>query len=221
MQPDAIGRLALYTKDSQRDFAESDMVQLLSNTALTERSYYQALAVWEQCWRTLELLEQLYRPQTSSVRNIPAERCKSAQLDLQSLNKHFGYTPLASDQELSIGAAFPFWSKSSVEWYGLVYAMRVLTLQIKPIGEHLRAHFSQSVSLEHLSFFDSDKATAKPSGADVKSWNQWLETCLTTEAEIQASGITATEILDWFNRCLQGFERPRARRTQSKGRNAG
>lgn len=204
----AVARLDLQTKECQQQYVESAMVTYLLSDAPTERGYFNALEVWVQCWRTLELLEQLYRPQTSSVRNIPAERCSVAQADMAALNGHFGYTPLASGQELPLGAAFPFWRQNSVDWYGLVYAMRMLTQGFQPIGQHLSAHFSQSFCAGHLSFFQSTQSNTRLSSADWKNWNKWLNACLTTDADSQAATITANEIFDWLNRCLKCFESP-------------
>jgi len=206
VQSSAAEQLKYRTQHSQQILSDSTMVQYLLSESLTDRGYFQALEVWVQCWRTLELLEQLHRPQAPSLRNIPKERCISAQADLVALNGQFGYTPLAPGQELPYGAAFPFWSQNSVDWYGLVFAMCVLSQEFKPIGQHLSAHFSQSVSAEHLSFFNSDKPNTNLSGAELKSWNRWLSSCLTTDAAIEASITTATELLYWFNRCLKTAE---------------
>jgi len=205
-QSSAIAQLKHQTRGCQQTLAKSRMYHHLLSDTLTERSYFQALEVWVQCWRTLEMLEQLYRPENSSIRNTPTERYSSARADLLALNTHFNYTATVPGREDTLGAPFPFWSKNKVDWYGLVYAMRSLTATFAAIEQHLSKHFSDSITGAYQSFFHTQQLTKTQSRAEVNLWNEWLSGSITTDAEINASITTATEILFWLNSCLQGFD---------------
>jgi len=155
------------------------------------------LEIWVQCWRTLELLEQLHRPNDAPLAALSADRCRFAQDDLRALNKHFSYIQMSPDQQATLGPAFPFWRKTPVNWYGLVYSMGRMSKAFGLIERHLKSHFSQSFSGDHLSFF----AQAQLTETDLIGWNDWFNSALNDIEDFDAVMTTANDILHWLTRC--------------------
>ena len=205
-QLDSIGRIDQYTQDSRTLNADGHFMQSLLADTLTERRYFQALEIWVQCWRTLELLEQLHRPNDAPLAALPADRCRFAQDDLRALNKHFSYILMLPDQQATLDPAFPFWRKTAVNWYGLVYSMDIMSKAFGPIERHLKIHFSQSFSGDYLSFFAQAQSTGTDQGTDRIGWNDWFNSALADDEDFDAVMTTANDILHWLTRCISTAE---------------
>ena len=199
---DAISRMDRHTEDSRALQAASPFVQSLRANSLTERRYFQILEIWVQCWRTLELLEQLHRPKDALHVAIPEDRCRFAQADLRALNKHFSYIPMVAGQQSNLDPAFPFWSKTAVNWHGLVYAMGRVAQTLEASEQHLLSQFGQAFSGDHLSFFSQPQSLDPKPSKDLTSWRDSFNTALVDDETLAGAMTTANDIIHWLTRCL-------------------
>ena len=202
IKTNAIILMDQHTEDSRAVNAASPFVQWLLADTLTERSYFQSLEIWVQCWRTFELLEQLHRPKDAPHAAIPVDRCRFAQADLRALNKHFRFIQISAGVHNNLGPAFPFWSKTAVSWYGLVYAMGRVSQTFEVSEQHLLSHFSRSFSGDHLSFFSQLQSSETEPSNDRTTWNESFNSALADEENLNGAITTANDIFHWLTRCL-------------------